>query len=198
MLLSIVCKFTPQFIFPNTFPRVVLYRRLLRLPGDLSGSNVRYIYPLCEVSADAKSNGSSSVTLCLHLHYSADPSHPKKAPLSPCGVERFHPCVSCFVFMIQSRFFCFLDQNRSAQLSPVPQLGVGHTRVFSLTFPPTRSFRSPLKTSFLGRVSKSVYNLYPGDSYQPPVPSVCGRIVDFLRILENLRENIRKTDGPHT
>ena len=30
----------------------------------------------------------SPVTLCLHLHYSADPPHPKKTPLSLCGGER--------------------------------------------------------------------------------------------------------------
>ena len=29
----------------------------------------------------------SPVTLCLHLHYSADPPHPKKNPLSLCGGE---------------------------------------------------------------------------------------------------------------
>ena len=50
------------------------------------GSSVRYINPLCEVYRRRKVE-CNSVTLCLHLHYSADPPHPKK-PLWASVEER--------------------------------------------------------------------------------------------------------------
>ena len=66
------------------------------------GSSIRYINPLCEAYRrhkvewiDQAENRlphfpPSPATLCLHLHYSADPPHPKKNPLSLCGGERDH------------------------------------------------------------------------------------------------------------
>ena len=81
------------FKFRNTCPLC---------PRPLSSAEVQaFVISIrcAKCTAGAKSNGSfrwrtfprfppSPVTLCLHLHYSADPPHPKKTPLSLCGGER--------------------------------------------------------------------------------------------------------------
>ena len=67
-------------------------------------------------TAGAKSNGSirrrtslprfppSPVTLCLHLHYSADPPHPKKKPFEP--LRRREP------WFCPSRRKCYVAERR--------------------------------------------------------------------------------------